>query len=52
MDELPLLPPGMWGVILIFFFFSRHGDISHSCLSTRGEMLRSSVGTSVTGISF
>lgn len=56
---LPLLPPGMWSVMQGSFLRSeispRKGmaaDLIPARLSTQGEVLRISVGTSVTGISF
>lgn len=56
---LPLLPPGMWSVMQGSLFRSeislRKGpatDLIPARLSTQGEVLRISVGTSVTGISF
>lgn len=56
---LPVLPPGMWSVMQGSLFRSeislRKGlasDLIPARLSTQGEVLRISVGTSVTGISF
>lgn len=56
---LPLLPPGVWSIMQGSLFRSeislRKGlatDLIPARLSTQGEVLRISVGTSVTGISF
>lgn len=53
-----MLPPGMWSVMLGSFFRSEISPRKGMAvdliprLSTQGEVLRISVGTSVTGISF